>query len=123
MVTGSIIPAEARCWRMALPRRRDRCSLWYLDTVVDNGRTAISAKNRNSSRFIVLPGGTGMESETVFDLFMKDSSILVCDSLGAGGWVLFSFVVLFLLCLLSDKGIGGTALLSEYSVLFELVSV
>ena len=70
IVTASMIPAEARCWRIALPRRRDKCSLWYLDTVVDNGRAAISAKNRNSSRFNPLPGGTGMESETFFDLFM-----------------------------------------------------
>ncbi len=108
---------------MALPRRRDKCSLWYLDTVVDNGLSATSVKNRNSSRFIVLPGGTGMESETVFDLFMKDLSNIVYDSLGDGGWVIFSFVVLFLLVLLSDRGIGGTTLLSEYVVLFELVSV
>ncbi len=108
---------------MALPRRRDRCSLWYLDTVVDNGRTAISAKNRNSSRFIVLPGGTGTESKTVFDLFMKDLSNIVCDSLGDGGWVILLFVVLFLLVLLSERGLGGTTFISEYIVLFELVSV
>ena len=86
---------------MALPRRRDRCSLWYLDTVVDNGRTAISAKNRNSSRFTVLPGGSGTESETFFDLFMKDLFNIVCDSLGDGGWVSLLFSVLIVFCLFS----------------------
>ena len=54
---------------------------------------------------------------------MKDLSNTVCDSLGDGGWVIFSFVVLFLLVLLSDKGIGGTTFISEYSPSSDVVAV
>jgi len=55
-----------RRWRIALPRRREKFSRWYLDTVVDNGRAATSARKRASSLDSVSLAGSGSESSGRF---------------------------------------------------------
>ena len=76
----------------------------------------MSAKNRISSRDKSLKGGFGSED-----------SFLSSDSLGDGGWVLFSVLLLRLFrlfpSLLSDSGIGETAFEILFVALLEPVSV